>query len=535
MVNLLNDEDWRFNYTEPGLPKHRGRSRHAPENFYSQSAVNQSTTKRIIFSHFDLGRRIWEYIILFVSTIPLFETSFISIFKPDLKFKYFIPFFILDIIYIVDLFISTHTQYLSHGIVITNPEKLAKRYGRVRKILHIITAIPLNWIGIMKHDKILFIILSIPKILRLQRTILAIDVMKRSLIYQNWTSTLIPLFLLLAFFIHFFACIFYFCASIENISQSWIGALGWSYLTPPQLYIVSVYFVMTTILTIGYGDLTPQTSPETILVIFIQLLGVMINAYIISTLVSLLIDPIESNFLQRFDGFVGFLDFKKVPKNIKYDIKDYLQLKWSKNHGADDPEEVYKFIPETIRDKLKRDICSLCFKRVSFMKMSSEKLLVAVANLLKEVSYVPGETILEQGSIQQTLILLNSGLIDISADGTLVATSSCDGGIAMGEQELFIDTPAASTVTAVTYVEGWMITRSTLIHCLAHRPDIRKDLLDNVMIVFPTKYREIKKLLSGRNMKAELERSKELQRLMVKRILEKNKAMEENSYLDDDI
>ena len=540
MINLMNDDDWRSTgYTDPGLNRRRGRYNRSPENLYSISKISPPEEKNIIFSHFNLSRRIWEYIILFVSVLPLFEVPFVAIYLPHLKFYYYFIMFIFDVLFGMDLYVATHTSYLSHGVFITQKEKVFRHYGRWNFIFHLIAIPPLGWIGLIVDKWYVFVILSINKFFRLMRAMNAVDTIRRSLIYANWAASMIPLFLLLAFFIHFFATMFYTCAKLEGISESWIATLGWDYLSPPQLYVVSIYFVMTTILTIGYGDVTPKTSPETILVIFIQLIGVMINAYIISTLVSILIDPIGNEFLTKFQGLVEFLRFKKVPKQLSLEIKDYFQLKWNSYHGTEDPENVYKFIPETIRDKLKRDLCSKVFSKVSYFKMGTERLFVAISDLLRDVSYCPGDIISRQNEVTQELLLLNNGIIEISVDNQVIAKTKCDDGFPIGEQDLFIDTQKTANVKALTYVEGWVIKRSDMLHYLAHRPDIRKDLLDNAMMVYPAKYKEIKKLLSGRNMKAELIKKKEMQQMLIKRILEINKNDETphsaSSSSDDEI
>lgn len=519
MVNLLNDDDWKFTYTEPGLPKKKTNFQAAPENFYSQSALAPTSIKKFYFSHFNRWRRLWEYIILIVSAFPFFEISFISIFAPTISILKYSPIFIFDILFGLDIFISSRTAYLSQGVSITEPSKMFANYGKVWLAFQIFATIPLNWIGLLYGKRILYLILSLNKVIRLRRAFTAADYLLRFLIYHSWKSIMFPLCLLLLGFVHFFACMFYVCAMFEDINESWIGIFGWDKLTPPQLYVVSVYFVMTTILTIGYGDLTPKTSPETILVIFIQLLGVLVNAYILSIMVSILIDPIGNEFLQRYTGLVDFLRFKKIPKNVSTAIKQFLQMKWATNHGTEDPENVYKFIPETVRDNLKRDICRKCFSKVAVLRMASESLLTEMANLLRDISFTPGEIIVKQGVKNNDMILLNNGIIDIFADGALVASSGCEDGLVLGEQALFVDTPRASTVVAVTYVEGWIITREFLIECLAHRHELKKDLLDAALVCFPANYKEIRKLLSGENIRAVIERSKQRQREVIKRIL----------------
>ena len=51
-----------------------------------------------------------------------------------------------------------------------------------------------------------------------------------------------------------------------------------------SIYITSLYFSVITTLTIGYGDITPQTDIEKMYVTFVALLICALLAYSISTI-----------------------------------------------------------------------------------------------------------------------------------------------------------------------------------------------------------------------------------------------------------
>ena len=44
-------------------------------------------------------------------------------------------------------------------------------------------------------------------------------------------------------------------------------------MTPPQQYVVSLYWSFTTMTTLGYGDITPQNSSERIFAMACMLFG----------------------------------------------------------------------------------------------------------------------------------------------------------------------------------------------------------------------------------------------------------------------
>jgi hypothetical protein len=55
-----------------------------------------------------------------------------------------------------------------------------------------------------------------------------------------------------------------------------------------QLYVLSFYFMTTTMTTVGYGDYSANNNVERIYLIFAQLIGVVVFAFISGSLTSIL-------------------------------------------------------------------------------------------------------------------------------------------------------------------------------------------------------------------------------------------------------
>lgn len=55
-----------------------------------------------------------------------------------------------------------------------------------------------------------------------------------------------------------------------------------------SLYISALYFTVTTIVTVGYGDITPNNNEEKCFVIFLMLVGVISFSFATGTLSSVI-------------------------------------------------------------------------------------------------------------------------------------------------------------------------------------------------------------------------------------------------------
>jgi Ion channel len=55
-----------------------------------------------------------------------------------------------------------------------------------------------------------------------------------------------------------------------------------------SLYLTAFYFTVTTIVTVGYGDITPYNNAERCFVIFLMLVGVISFSFATGTLSSII-------------------------------------------------------------------------------------------------------------------------------------------------------------------------------------------------------------------------------------------------------
>lgn len=63
-------------------------------------------------------------------------------------------------------------------------------------------------------------------------------------------------------------------ASSINPNNNWTSAIGISEAAVFTKYLYAFYFSCTTMLTIGYGDITPKNPGEVMVVILIQIIGI---------------------------------------------------------------------------------------------------------------------------------------------------------------------------------------------------------------------------------------------------------------------
>lgn len=92
------------------------------------------------------------------------------------------------------------------------------------------------------------------------------------------------------FIIQIFACIWHFLpyskmlATRSNVDPSWMKKIGIDEEGWVIRYIYSLYWSSVTIMTVGYGDVTPQTDQEIVFAIVAVCFGCGVTAFIISSI-----------------------------------------------------------------------------------------------------------------------------------------------------------------------------------------------------------------------------------------------------------
>ncbi len=98
----------------------------------------------------------------------------------------------------------------------------------------------------------------------------------------NLLLNLLKLLLIILLLAHWSACIF-LIAGLYGLDKddglSWLQSL--KYCSRSEQYVNALYFSVTTMCTIGYGDIRPKSQWEYIIVIVLELVAGILFAYVI--------------------------------------------------------------------------------------------------------------------------------------------------------------------------------------------------------------------------------------------------------------
>lgn len=123
---------------------------------------------------------------------------------------------------------------------------------------------------------------------------------------------------------HLFACLWYYTARLDKFNEdTWMSRYNMLDADPSKIYLASVYYILTTITSCGFGDIYSVTIKERILTCIWMVVGVAFYSYVISNLSSIISSmDFQSSVLQtKLEGLRKVSDELRIPDNIYLKVK----------------------------------------------------------------------------------------------------------------------------------------------------------------------------------------------------------------------
>lgn len=229
-----------------------------------------------------------------------------------------------------------------------------------------------------------------------------------------------PEFKILALFLlslHLYSCVWIFCAKKGlNIpffkEESWIVFYSFCDLELSRLYIISLYFSMTTLFTVGYGDVVANSTIERVVVIILLVVGCFIYTFFISITSNLMAK--QNQKLQMLTERMDFLKSIKEKYSLtpKFSRKVEDQIKFFIKNWHGDKEDLLKSLPNSLKAALQTTIYSKYFSKVNFLQsVKNHSFLVTLSSKVKIYNYLKQEVILQQSQILDEMLFVISGSI----------------------------------------------------------------------------------------------------------------------------
>ena len=367
---------------------------------------------------------IWSFVIIvcliFLTSYGIFNSAFIG----DKESPEIIGAeSIIDLIFLFDILISINlATYDSKNNLIFDRRIIILNYLKSRLLIDISSGIPssLILVAFPSYEKKTIIVLRhflkmtkwIGQLNRLKNFTLLSKV-DHFIISHKKLSEFVFLFVTLVTTIHIFTSLFFLIARYEDFSnESWVVRCNIQDLPITSQYLTTMYFIVTTLATIGYGDLHPYTEIEIVVTLILTFLGLFLVSVSVSQFTVLFDkilqgDSMVSQNIRLIEDFSIAINLNQ--KSIKQ-IKKFIRDKKIIKHNL----SILKVL-EPLNSELKYEIAvniyNKAITKIQFFQNKSNEFLSEFTFYMEFCQYDENEYIWRKGSFTDGIYFIISGKV----------------------------------------------------------------------------------------------------------------------------
>lgn len=218
-------------------------------------------------------------------------------------------------------------------------------------------------------------------------------------------------FILMSFMIcHIVACMWVFATTFADKDHpSWIVATGSEDEETHSKYLISLYFTITTITTVGYGDISANNPIEQIFCIVIMLMGVIGFSLATSTLTQLLSDYESSNkkLNEKMEVLKKVYDQYCLPLTLYDRVKKSLTYMFTTD--MDELNEFMDVLPHGLKIEVSLFIHEKTYKQIWFLQDQAWSFIAFICPMLKPLLCQEGEYVYQDGDEVNSIYFLKEG------------------------------------------------------------------------------------------------------------------------------
>jgi hypothetical protein len=254
---------------------------------------------------------------------------------------------------------------------------------------------------------------------------------------------------------HWLACFWFYSAFASGFpTDSWAARANIVDAESIAQYIRSLYWTITTMTTVGYGDITPTRTVEYVFSAVIMLMGASLYAFIIGSVASLLssIQAAKNSHWERIDTVTEFLRQRHVPSDIDAKVRNYYEYIWDRYRGLD-KNEMLNDLPGPLRLEILLQLASNILDTVPLFKYCSPVLRNALLTSLESKTYTPGSYIANEGETGKSIFFIVEGSVEIISLENKKSWGTLGEGDYFGYMSLALNERRTATIKAVGFCD----------------------------------------------------------------------------------
>ncbi|KAL8237023.1 hypothetical protein R6Q59_018104 [Mikania micrantha] len=459
-------------------------------------SLGASTNRRVKLRNFIISPyyrryRAWETylvaLVLYTAWVSPFEFGFLE--RPER------PLSIIDNIvnafFAVDIVVTFFVAYLDKStyLLVDDPKQIAWRYTSTWLVFDVVSTIPSELAHkISTRSLQSYGLLNMFRLWRLRRVSAMFARLEKDKNFNYFWVRCAKLIFVTLFAVHSAGCFYYYiAATYPNPGSTWIGFNNTAFKDEGLgvRYVTSMYWSITTLTTVGYGDLHAQNRREMIFVICYMLFNLGLTSYLIGNMTNLVVHGTSKTrqFRDTIQAASSFGHRNQLPNRLQDQMLAHLCLKFRTDSEGLQQQETIDSLPKAIRSSISHYLFySLLDKAYLFHGVSNDVLFQLVSEMKAEY-FPPKEDVILQNEAPTDFYILVTGAVEllVMKNGVEQVVGEAKRGDLCGEIGVLCYRPQLFTVRTKRLSQLLRLNRTTFLNIVQANVGDGTVIMDNLL------------------------------------------------------
>ena len=405
----------------------------------------------------------------------------------------------IDTLFFLDIFLNFFSAYIDfEGKLVTDLRQIVRNYLKGWFLIDFVGVLPFQYLGDMGGYNRLVRFSRMPRLYKVLR-IVRLFKMVRLLRSQACIAKIVSFFRLatglirmvkfcftVLLVVHVIGCFWYYLAKFDEFGpDTWVFRYGMLDFSTEEIYLASIYYVIQTLATVGFGDIVPYSSKERVFALLLMGVGVGFYSYTISNLSTIMatLDTRTSNLKRKLKSLDEFSKATKLPPLLKKKIKNHINHNHQENvYSWFDKDALLKELPASLRREISIHMHKKIVEKISFFQDKDPQFISYVVPRLKNVRMQAGELLCKEGDYAEEIFFLVKGRVNLKVSSGIIF-KTYEQGSYFGEVEVLLNKSRQYTIQIATRdAEFLVISKRDFLNILKEFPNISSEVRETAKI-----------------------------------------------------